>query len=161
MNSLKIIEKASLKLRNKIMEYCPNIDSMEDLVKRTLEFLGGKLVYPNMDNYEDIIGRLYVYSENNFLVKVSPFTSPIRDNYEIMREIGRYLFFYKKEMGEKSFIGGDSNTEIIVNCFASSFLMPRKYIKKAKKQYNGSISLIAAHFQVPTDIVKCRLESFR
>lgn len=159
--SLNIIENLALKLRTILFDKFPDISDSRKLVDYAVSWLGGQVIGADDSRYEETLGKLYVKKPGEFLIKVSLYTSPLRDTFEIAKEVGRYLLLYKDKMGEKSFFFENTNTEAIINLFASAFLMPKKEVKKAKKTYKNNISLIAAHFQIPTDIVSARLDYLR
>ena len=125
--------------------------------------LGGRVVGTSEPEYFEINGgSLRIKGARDFCIKLPMDTSPLRDNFTIAHELGHYLLHYKPEFGECIYARyGQTLQEIQANRFAAAFLMPKEEFIQAKKELNGSISRLAAKFQVSTDAVKERMDYIR
>ncbi len=120
---------------------------LENIVKK----FGGKL-----EQYDNFVG-LYILDNDNFIISLDKFTSPLRDNFYITKALGDYLLFGngdKKEYG--SFRVDDTN--YLSNLFAYSFLTPKDEFLKKSKEFKNSTLLLAAYFQISTDFIEKRQE---
>ena len=120
---------------------------LENIIKK----FGGKL-----EQYDNFAG-LYILDNDNFIISLDKFTSPLRDNFYITKALGDYLLFGngdKKEYG--SFRVDDTN--YLSNLFAYSFLTPKDEFLKKSKEFKNSTLLLAAYFQISTDFIEKRQE---
>lgn len=158
LNLLANAEALGTQLRSKVDSLFPGIDNVTLLLKKTVKLLGGEFVGTDDPDYPAKIGgSLFIESLEKFYIKLPFYSSPLSDNFTVAHELGHYFMHYTK--GQAVFHRyGNNAQEVQANRFAAAFLMPKDKLLAAKKQFNGSITLIAAHFQVPTDVVNQRLE---
>jgi len=104
---------------------------------------------------------LIIYSKNKFEITLSEFHSHIRDNWTIIHEMAHYFLHYNSE-GHKTedpvrfWRYADDLDEYHCNRFAAGFTMPAEEFKQYWKRYQGNISSIAGHFEIPSAPVEVR-----
>lgn len=154
------IEDIGSNFRKTVDEKYPDEKNVTNLLSNVVRVLGGKIIGTNSPEYYEINGgSLRINKIGDFYIKLPMDTSPLRDNFTIAHELGHYFLHYKEEDGNKLYARyGNSSEEIQANRFAAAFLMPREQFLKARKDYNNSVPLIAAHFQVSTDVVQERMK---
>lgn len=154
------IEDIGSNFRTTVDEKYPDEKNVTNLLSTVVSILGGKIIGTNDPEYFEINGgSLRIKAIGDFYIKLPMDTSPLRDNFTIAHELGHYFLHYKKDFGERLYARyGNSPEEIQANRFAAAFLMPRERFIKARKDYNDCIPLIAAHFQVSTDVVQERMK---
>ena len=154
------IEDIGSNFRKTVDEKYPDEKNVTNLLSNVVSILGGKIIGTNDPEYFEINGgSLRINSIGNFYIKLPMDTSPLRDNFTIAHELGHYFLHYKEEYGKIIYARyGNSSEEIQANRFAAAFLMPREQFLKARKDYKDSVPLIAAHFQVSTDVVQERMK---
>ena len=120
---------------------------LENIIKK----FGGKL-----EQYDNFVG-LYILDNDNFIISLDKFTSPLRDNFYITKALGDYLLFGNSENKKYGSFRVD-DTNYLSNLFAYSFLTPKDEFLKKSKEFKNSTLLLAAYFQIPTDFIEKRQE---
>lgn len=94
--------------------------------------------------------EMKLFSKNNFIIYISPYTAFSHDNFLIAHNLGHYLMHYEKS--KDFYIGSIGPDENQANRFAASLLMPKKkFIKKCKKYEDTRI--LAAIFGVKEETI--------
>jgi Zn-dependent peptidase ImmA (M78 family) len=157
------IEDMALLVRDKVSSKLdPPAVSVRDCLRRTVEAFGGTV--DTIQDPSDPLrggGSLVIYGQDNFVIWVSPYQSPLRANFTIAHELGHYLLHYKhnqKHEGEPVVFNrfGSDEYEWQANRFAAAFLMPKDEFKKYHEKYNGNLVLLAGHFGVSESAVEVR-----
>lgn len=158
MDNLEIMETMGADVRAKVNTLFPDEKNVTLLLKKVIERLGGKFIGTDEpDYYNKIDGSLHVNKSGDFVIKLPFYSSPLRDNFTVAHELGHYLIHYNGEENVTYTRYGTDSKEIEANRFAAAFLMPKNEFLEARKELNDSVSLLAARFQVPVDIVQDRM----
>ncbi|HSI86103.1 MAG TPA: ImmA/IrrE family metallo-endopeptidase [Candidatus Methylacidiphilales bacterium] len=138
-------------------------DSIHDLATN----LGGKIEYLTADDMDYLeSGSLEVRGPNDFIIRLSPITSLLRDNFTIAHELGHYFL----HSGEKPGYGtnpikigryGTGTVEQQANRFAAALLMPRQEFSEAFARVGNHPSTLAGLFLVSRPAVEARINSLR
>ncbi len=153
------IEDIGSNFRKTVDKNYPDEKNVTNLLSNVVGVLGGKIIGTNDPKYFEINGSIRINSIGDFYIKLPMDTSPLRDNFTIAHELGHYFLHYREKYGKIIYARyGNSSEEIQANRFAAAFLMPREQFLKARKDYKDCIPLIAAHFQVSTDVVQERMK---
>ena len=139
--------------------------STKEMLNKVTSFYGGRIEVADAPTpFEEDGGSLIINTRNDFIIHLSPFTSPFRDNFTVAHELGHYFlhYVYAKETGRMEFTRyGSGPVEWQANRFAAAFLMPEQEFKRIMKKYVDDLSSVAAHFQVSKPAVKVRSEYIR
>ncbi len=130
-------------------------DSVSSFLSSFVSKLGGKIEpIVDPDYFEQNGGSLTINEDGTFVIKLPPYTSPLRDNFTIAHELGHYFIHYLPNKTKRVFYRfGNGIEEITANKFAAAFLMPKE------KDFNSSILKLAAYFEVSTSSVQYRLKN--
>jgi Zn-dependent peptidase ImmA (M78 family) len=136
--------------------------SAGEVVRWTTKNLGGEIrVSEDPSKLEEESGSLAIYEKGRFVIFLSPYTSPLRDNFTIAHEIGHYFlhFDHKRQSLNGPVIfnryGSDRN-EWQANRFAAAFLMPKEEFLEVYERYGRNTRLVAGHFEVSEPAVQVR-----
>lgn len=151
MIELEVMEEFATRLRKRMEEKLPKDFNTSELVEITVKSLGGRIIGADSPEYNAIFGMLKIYDKRNFVVKLSLYSSPIRDNFEVAVQVGRYIMSYDEDdLPERV-------RTVMANRFAAALLMPRDLFLKVKNRYMGNVQSMAAHLQIPTEFVEERM----
>lgn len=137
-------------------------------VRRALEDMVGTLggtidVTNDPDELERDSGSLVIENEDDFTIWLSPYTSPLRDNFTIAHEIGHlFLHYDSKSQGTRPVVFrryGNDRRELQANRFAAALLMPEDQFRRKHKDLNGDRFSLAGFFGVSESAVRVRAES--
>lgn len=104
-------------------------------------------------------GSLVVRKPEDFTVYLSPYTSPLRDNFTIAHELGHYVLHYvfPQRTDEAVFQRhGIGPLETEANRFAAALLMPASEFKQARDEGLNEFAL-AGRFGVSPEAAKVRM----
>jgi predicted transcriptional regulator len=133
-------------------------------LEETVKALGGTIDVTNdPDEMERDSGSLVIKNENEFTIWLSPYTSPLRDNFTIAHEIGHlFLHYDSKSHGDQPVVfrrSGNDRREIQANRFAAALLTPADQFKQMHEDFGGNHSFLAGFFGVSKSVVRVRAES--
>jgi hypothetical protein len=137
----------------------PTGPAVSSFLVRLVELFGGKLVTSTKVNAEEWSGGSLLIrpgDDPKFEISLSPFTSPLRDNFTIGHELGHYFlhyaFFYpESELPKEPLVFyryGSGVQESQANRFAAALLMPRGEFEAALQRNDNDLRAVAAHFNV-------------
>jgi Zn-dependent peptidase ImmA (M78 family) len=159
------IEALASELRRLVLE---RMDGDKTRARTILEWvvdrLGGKLrVAEDPSKLEKESGSLAIYGKGRFDIFLSPYTSPLRDNFTIAHELGHYFLHFDHKTSSLNGLVifnryGSGRDEWQANRFAAAFLMPKEKFVKIFDKYHGNTHLVAGHFEVSEPAVKTRAE---
>ncbi|MFT3881107.1 MAG: ImmA/IrrE family metallo-endopeptidase [Gemmatales bacterium] len=163
-STLSGIERIAGTLRGKLdPEIIDNSEILRALVDRT----GGKItVVDDPTDQEAAGGSLIINGEGDYTIFLSPYTSPVRDNFTIAHELGHYVLHYypqkeKLEVPIRFTRYGTGLVEWQANRFAAALLMPAVLFKEKVKEYNRNVSLLAGHFCTSPQAVEIRMSTLK
>lgn len=135
------------------------------LLEKVIEMTGGSIELVDDPSQQEVDGgSLVIHSEDNYTVFLSPFTTPLRDNFTIAHEIGHYiLHFVLQKPRPTPAIGftryGSGPLEWQANRFAAALLMPEKVFRKKHQDFSGDEFLLSGFFEVSRPAVAARAQS--
>jgi len=142
-------------------------ERVRDFLDRLVHFLGGRIELSNVPSWEEVDGGSLIIepSGSSFLIRLSPHTTPLRDNFTIAHELGHYVLHYPHKsppVGAMRFNRyGTGLVEAQANRFAAAFLMPAEEFKRARATFSDDAYMIAGHFGVSQPAVSVRMEYVR
>jgi Zn-dependent peptidase ImmA (M78 family) len=133
-------------------------------LEETVEALGGTIdVTDDPDELERDSGSLVIKNENEFTIWLSPYTSPLRDNFTIAHETGHlFLHYDSKSHRDQPVIfrrSGNDRQEIQANRFAAALLTPADQFERKYEEFGGNYSFLSGFFGVSKSVVRVRAES--
>jgi hypothetical protein len=134
-------------------------ESIKDFVKK----LGGEILIDDslLTEYKNISGSLTVEAPEKFVIRLSPFTGILRDNFTIAHELGHYFLHSGFPYGSIKIQQprwGKGILEQQANRFAASLLMPEKEFREIAKKYENNPVLLAGYFNVSIQAAVIRLK---
>jgi Zn-dependent peptidase ImmA (M78 family) len=138
--------------------------SRSSFMKALVSKLGGAIrISSSIENYSEGLERLQVNCDRTFTIFLSPIASQLRDNSTIAHEIGHYFLHFNRNVNlvvpESVELTGGGYLDGQADLFAACFLLPEKEFEDACNKYGNNDYLIAAHFEVPTEIVAYRKQN--
>ena len=137
------------------------------LLESIVEMTGGKIEMVDDPSQQEVNGgSLIIRSQLDYTIFLSPFTTPLRDNFTIAHELGHFfLHFILQKPQPKPEIGftryGSGPLEWQANRFAAALLMPDTMFRKKYDQLKGDRFLLSGHFEVSRPAVEARAESLQ
>tara|TARA_B100000749_G_scaffold267821_1_gene245099 strand:- start:62 stop:559 length:498 start_codon:yes stop_codon:yes gene_type:complete len=130
-------------------------------IKKTVYQLGGEIDILSPEVFsEEIDASIQIREDRSFTIKLSLFTSPLRDRFSIAHEFGHFfLHFSGKEM--EAMRGGAGRAEVEANWFAAAFLMNEEIFRQKSNDFANDMNLVAAHFKVSPVAAKIRAKDLR
>jgi Zn-dependent peptidase ImmA (M78 family) len=134
-------------------------------LRKLIERTGGKIkVVEDPSDQETDGGSLEIRGKNDYTVFLSPYTTPLRDNFTIAHELGHYVlhFFFASAQPQTPIRFaryGSSPIEWQANRFAAAILMPADKFRDAYQKFNGNLSLLSGLFGVSLPAVEVRARS--
>lgn len=124
---------------------------------------GGVRIAEDPPKSEEESGSLVIHGKGRFDIFLSPYTSPLRDNFTIAHELGHYFLHFDHKT--PSFNGlvifnryGSGRDETQANRFAAAFLMPKEEFVQIFNKFGRNTHLVAGYFEVSEPAVKARAE---
>ena len=161
------IEKLSLAFRQRLgidaACYLGASGQLVDCVRKT----GGEIcVTDSPEDYETEGGSLVIRGPHDYTIYLSPYTTPLRDNFTIAHELGHFLLHYTDRRHEFE----DDDLPLVfarygrdllewqANRFAASLLMPMEQFESDFKRFDGDVELLAGRYgvSVPAAEIRCR-----
>lgn len=147
-------------LANKVKELIKPYTDVRDYLFNVVESFGGRIKQAQEQWYNKL---LIDPGGKSFEIGLSPYSSHLRDNFDIAHNLGHYFMHYDhSNPSADSFVINnlDNNSELQANRFAAEFLMPKEqFIEEFKKTDN--VYYLASIFQVPKDAVEGRITSLK
>jgi Zn-dependent peptidase ImmA (M78 family) len=111
-------------------------------------------------------GSLIIRGESDFTIALSPYTTPLRDNFTIGHELGHYFLHYYLQTPRPALPltftrYGTGLIEWQANRFAAALLMPAEAFRNSFKEFGGDEFLLAGYFEVSRPAVQVRAQSLR
>ncbi|NPV01085.1 MAG: ImmA/IrrE family metallo-endopeptidase [Brevinematales bacterium] len=135
---------------------------MGNNIRNLVTSCGGEIKFLDYENWiKSKDGSIIVSAEREFIIFLSQFTGPLRDNFTIAHELAHYVL-HTKEGTEKEMLPlkADRNEtdqiESECNYFAGALLMPKKEFKELYKKYNGNADYLSYVFNVSKAAVDVR-----
>ncbi len=158
------IEDLASELRQMVEDESEHADrGPRALLEWTVDTYGGRIeVAKEPSTYELEGASLIIRGRQDFIIRLSPHTSPLRDNFTIAHELGHYFLHYDPEAPVPDnrlvvfYRYGSDEFEWQANRFAAAFLMPKDEFVRLHKKYGGNAGLLAGHFQVSRPAVEVR-----
>ena len=135
------------------------------LVEAVVSLMGGKIQLVDDPSRQEVEGgSLIIRSERDFTVYLSPYTTPLRDNFTIAHEVGHLLLhFFLQNPKPHAPVGftryGSGPLEWQANRFAAALLMPVQQFRDKHDEYEGDGFLLAGFFEVSRPAIEARAES--
>lgn len=138
----------------------------DELLTRLVKALGGEIVVSNSaDDRERDGGSLLIREPGDFVIRLSPYTSPLRDNFTVAHELGHYVLHYPHDDPPREPVMynryGSGLLETEANRFAAALLMPVEELKTARIRYKDDVYRIAGRFGVSPAAARIRMEYVR
>jgi Zn-dependent peptidase ImmA (M78 family) len=115
--------------------------------------------------YEADGGSLVIRGPHDYTIYLSPYTTPLRDNFTIAHELGHVILHYSHRRDELAdslplhFARyGTDPFEWQANRFAAALLMPKEDVQREFGRVKGDIGLLAGRYgvSVPAVQIRCR-----
>ncbi|WP_222183581.1 ImmA/IrrE family metallo-endopeptidase [Geminicoccus harenae] len=136
-------------------------DRLRDLVGS----MGGRIVTVDVPHLRELDGgSLEVYGPGDFLIRLSPITGPMRDNFTIGHELGHYVLHSGEPLGSLRIRVGRWGCEPVereANRFAAALLMPRDLFCSTASCCGNEPTKLAAQFYVSCTAAAYRLISLQ
>lgn len=163
------IEEFSQFIRNYFDKHVPQHDDegrlrhIDERLYLFVKELGGEISVTNEPStFEKVGGSLTVYASKAFEIALSPITSPIRDNFTIVHELGHYFLHVNFEEDNLRFYDSDSDEfEKQAHRFALAFLMPEEIFRSVQRNFHDDLYEIASYFQVSVPVVEERIKTIQ
>lgn len=139
-------------------------ESVRDFLDKLVHFLRGGIEISSVPTWEEADGGSLIIEPGakRFVIRLSPHTTPLRDNFTIAHELGHFVLHYphKNPPAEPMRFNryGSGLVEAQANRFAAAFLMPAAEFKLARAQFADDAYMIAGHFGVSQPAVTVRME---
>lgn len=139
-------------------------EGVRDFLDKLVHFLRGTVEVSSFPSWEEIEGGSLIIEPRatKFVIRLSPHTTPLRDNFTIAHELGHFVLHYPhKNPPAKPMVFnryGASVIEAQANRFAAAFLMPEPEFKEARARFGDDAYVLAGHFGVSQPAVSVRME---
>lgn len=160
------IEEIASFVRGVVVEECgDNTLRGRRLLEEIVRLTGGSIeMVEDPSQQEADGGSLTICNESNYTIALSPYTTPLRDNFTIAHELGHFFlhFFFQKPrpLSPLNFTRyGSGSIEWQANRFAAGLLMPADDFRSKHKQFGGNGFLLSGYFEVSRPAVEVRGES--
>lgn len=132
-----------------------------------VEKTGGTIsIVDSPASYETEGGSLVIRGPHDYTIHLSPYTTPLRDNFTIGHELGHYVLHFMPKCdelaGELPLIFARYGTGLLewqANRFAAALLLPQSAFVKAHRDLDGDIERLAGRFSVSIPAVEIRAKS--
>jgi Zn-dependent peptidase ImmA (M78 family) len=135
------------------------------LLETTVSLIGGRIQLVDDPSRQEVEGgSLIIRRERDFTIYLSPYTTPLRDNFTIAHEVGHLLLhFFLQKPRPQTPVGftryGSGSLEWQANRFAAALLMPEQEFREKYTAYGGDGFLLSGYFEVSRPAVEARAES--
>ncbi len=145
----------------------PTGSGVARFLTETVNLLGGSIEVSDAPTpAEEPGGSLTIEpGGRRFVIRLSPYTSPIRDHFTIGHELGHYFLHYEHRNPPDVPVSfhryGTSVIETQANRFAAALLMPKDEFLRVWAEFNGDTYALAGHFGVSEPAVRRRADCIR
>ena len=135
-----------------------------DFLEWIVERFGGRIeVESPVNAVTDNSGSLRIRGKANFVIRLSPYTSPLRDNFTLAHELGHYFLHYDPDQGQvgKEVVFERYGSDIFereANRFAAALLMPKREFRDVFRKHRGDLYTVAGYFGVSVEAAKVRAQ---
>lgn len=135
------------------------------LLEAIVEMAGGTIELVDDPSQQEVNGgSLIINADESFNIYLSPYTTPLRDNFTIAHELGHYvLHFYLQEPRPELPVCftryGSGQLEWQANRFAAALLMPAEEFRRQRTRLGSNRFLLSGYFGVSNPAVEARIES--
>lgn len=161
------IEKVAHRLRERLSIEDEVRIGMEGRLGECVRRLGGRIeVVESPTSHETEGGSLVIEGRNWFTIYLSPYTTPLRDNFTIAHEIGHYVLHFTPigdQLAEADLPlvfarYGTGLLERQANRFAAALLMPKAPFQRDHEAMGGDVELLAGRYgvSVPAAEIRCK-----
>lgn len=161
----KDIELIATRLRDRVINGDDRRTATARMLKQLVERTGGTIeVAEDPSDLEVDGGSLIINGPRDYKIFLSPFTTPLRDNFTIAHEVGHYVlhFFWSEPRPATPLRFARYGTDPIewqANRFAAALLMPEKEFNEAYDRFDGDLMLLSGFFRVSLPAVEVRAKS--
>lgn len=159
------IERIADSLREAILEQSQSDLRGRPLLDEIVTVTGGTVQLAEDPSQQEVDGgSLIIDNANDYKIFLSPYTTPLRDNFTIAHEVGHFFLHFVLQQPRPNLpLGftryGTGLVEWQANRFAAALLMPADQFRKKHKQLNGDGFLLSGFFDVSRAAVEARGES--
>jgi hypothetical protein len=142
-------------------------EAVREFLHKLVHFLRGTIEISSFPSWEEIDGGSLIIQPKaaSFVIRLSPHTTPLRDNFTIAHELGHFVLHYPHKNPPAAPMTfnryGASLIEAQANRFAAAFLMPEPEFKRAREKFGDDSYILAGHFGVSQPAVSVRMEYIR
>lgn len=162
------IERIAQSLRDSIVAKLetPNLLGRR-LLEAAVRLTGGSIEVIDDPGIQEVEGgSLIIRGDADYTIYLSPYTTPLRDNFTIAHELGHYVLHYHlqkpKQQGRIGFTRyGSGPIEWQANRFAGAFLMPESEFRSQVQSLGGDGFLLSGHFEVSRPAIEARAQSLQ
>lgn len=143
------LDKKQIRIEAENFFYKLGLKPGENLVSVVKDKLNSTVVRLDRDTWVSNPETSIVYGPNNFEIMVGPYATQERERYIIAHELGHYVLHSQYgKIPIRATREGSGRVEWEANWFAMGFLMPENEFRAVWERTEGSIILVAAHFDV-------------
>lgn len=156
------VEALAIRLRKLALEKMPKPDlRTRDFLEWIVKKCGGRIeVESKPGTPASDSGSLEIRDRGCFVIRLSPFTSPLRDNFTIAHELGHYFLHFDPDGSTDGPVVferyGSDISEWEANRFAAALLMPRPEFNEVFRKTGGDLYAVAGHFGVSVQAAEIR-----
>jgi hypothetical protein len=158
------IEGLAHALRERLIKHLrlqPSGLDVDSFLRSVVKVFGGTIEVSNAPTpAEEPGGSLTIVATGQFVIRLSPYTSPIRDHFTIGHELGHYFLHYDHASPPPMPVSfhryGSGPIETQANRFAAAFLMPRDEFIAKMTEFNHDTYAVAGYFGVSEPAVRIR-----
>ncbi len=135
------------------------------LLEKAIALMGGQIQLVDDPSRQEVEGgSLIIRSERDFTISLSPYTTPLRDNFTIAHEVGHLiLHFFLQSPKPETPVGftryGSGSLEWQANRFAAALLMPEQEFRDKHSAFDGDEFRLSGYFEVSRPAAVARAES--
>lgn len=141
----------------------PSGTNVDQFLSSSVELLGGRIEISNAPTpAEESGGSLTIDPSGRFVIRLSPYTSPIRDHFTIGHELGHYFLHYDHRNPPADPVSfhryGSGPIETQANRFAAALLMPTAEFSVKMTEFGRNTYAVAGYFGVSEPAVRIRAQ---
>lgn len=135
------------------------------LLNKIVDLTGGTVEVVEDPSQQEVDGgSLVIRGKSDYSICLSPYTTPLRDNFTIAHELGHYFlhFFLKMPAPDVPLCFtryGTGPIEWQANRFAAALLMPAGLFREKHEAYSGDEFCLSGFFDVSRAAIQARREA--
>ncbi len=160
------IERIAESLREEVVDAAERKEIRgRELLERIVDVTGGAIKVVDDPCQQEVDGgSLIIRGDRDYTIFLSPYTTPLRDNFTIAHEIGHFILHFTlqspKPTPEIGFTRyGRGPLEWQANRFGAALLLPAVEFREKHRQFRGDEFLLSGYFEVSRPAVVTRAES--